>query len=91
MRSLAVRSFEAIGGSGMARVDFFLDGDTARVNEINTVPGFTSISMYPKLWEAVGPAACRAGSDGSLDDAIARHRDRRAIDSRDQVVSGESG
>lgn len=54
IRKLAIASFRAIGASGYARVDFFLERGTDRifVNEINTVPGFTSISMYPKLWEA---------------------------------------
>jgi D-alanine-D-alanine ligase len=53
---LAVRVFRLCGVSGMARVDFFLERRTGRVlvNEINTLPGFTSISMYPKLWEASG-------------------------------------
>ncbi|MCP4200639.1 MAG: D-alanine--D-alanine ligase [bacterium] len=79
VRSLAVRSFEAIGGTGMARVDFFLDGDIARVNEINTLPGFTSISMYPKLWEAAGvPLVDLVGR--LVDEGVARHRDRVAID-----------
>lgn len=55
-RSLAVRVFRLCGVSGMARVDFFLERGTDRVlvNEINTLPGFTAISMYPKLWEASG-------------------------------------
>jgi D-alanine-D-alanine ligase len=55
VRRLAVAAFRAIDGAGMARVDFFLapDGDLF-VNEVNTIPGFTSISMYPKLWEASG-------------------------------------
>jgi len=54
LRRLAIAAFKAIGGSGFARVDFFLERGTNRlfVNEINTIPGFTSISMYPKLWEA---------------------------------------
>jgi D-alanine-D-alanine ligase len=54
IRRLAVAAFRAIGASGYARVDFFLEKGTNRVlvNEINTIPGFTSISMYPKLWEA---------------------------------------
>ena len=53
-RRLAVTAFKAIGASGFARVDFFLERGTNRlyVNEINTIPGFTRISMYPKLWEA---------------------------------------
>lgn len=55
VRKLAVRVFKALDCSGMARVDFFLrpDGEFV-VNEINTLPGFTNISMYPKLWEATG-------------------------------------
>ena len=55
VRDLAIRSFQAIDCRGMARVDFFVrtDGDVV-VNEINTIPGFTAISMYPKLWEASG-------------------------------------
>jgi D-alanine-D-alanine ligase len=52
----AVRAFRAIDGSGMARCDFFLDRRNGKiyVNELNTIPGFTSISMYPKMWEASG-------------------------------------
>ncbi len=52
----AVRAFQAIEGTGMARCDFFLEKRTGKifVNELNTIPGFTSISMYPKLWEASG-------------------------------------
>jgi D-alanine-D-alanine ligase len=52
----AVRAFRAIDGAGMARCDFFLEKRTGKiyVNELNTIPGFTSISMYPKLWEASG-------------------------------------
>ncbi len=55
-RRLAVEVFRLCGVSGMARVDFFLERGTDRVlvNEINTLPGFTAISMYPKLWEASG-------------------------------------
>jgi D-alanine-D-alanine ligase len=53
-RELAVRAFKAIDCQGMARVDFLLDRDNGELylNELNTIPGFTSISMYPKLWEA---------------------------------------
>ena len=51
-----MRAFRAIDGTGMARCDFFLERRTGKifVNELNTIPGFTSISMYPKLWEASG-------------------------------------
>ena len=56
VRRLAVRAFKAVEASGLARVDFFLERGTERVylNEINTMPGFTRISMFPKLWEASG-------------------------------------
>jgi len=55
-RDIAVRAFKSIDGSGLARVDFFLERTSNKVwlNEINTMPGFTPISMYPKLWEASG-------------------------------------
>ncbi len=56
IQELAVRAYKAIDAAGMARVDFFLDKDTGQVylNELNTIPGFTKISMYPKLWDASG-------------------------------------
>ena len=56
VRELSVATFRALELSGMARVDFFLDRKTGAlaVNEVNTIPGFTAISMYPKLWEASG-------------------------------------
>ena len=56
MRALAIRAFQAVDCSGLARVDFFLDRRSGQVllNEINTMPGFTSISMFPKLWAATG-------------------------------------
>jgi D-alanine-D-alanine ligase len=54
IQRMAVTAFQAIECWGMARVDFFVRGDDVFINEINTIPGFTSISMYPKLWEASG-------------------------------------
>ena len=56
IRDYAVRAYKAIDCAGMARVDFFVEKDTNRVylNELNSIPGFTKISMYPKLWEASG-------------------------------------
>jgi hypothetical protein len=55
VRNLAIKAFQCIGAEGLSRVDFFLKEDeTLVLNEINTLPGFTSISMYPKLWEASG-------------------------------------
>lgn len=57
VRALAVRMFQAMGCEGYARVDFFAaDDGEVTANEVNTIPGFTSISMYPKLWEASGVA-----------------------------------
>ena len=56
IRKYAVRAFKAIDGHGLSRVDFFLDKKTNHIylNEINTLPGFTSISMYPQLMEDYG-------------------------------------
>ena len=54
MQQIAARAFEAIGGSGLARVDFFFTGTEFVVNEINTMPGFTPISMFPSCWLASG-------------------------------------
>ncbi len=56
VRRLAAAAFDALGGAGFARVDFFLERGSGRVlvNEINSLPGFTPISMFPKMWEATG-------------------------------------
>jgi len=56
IQQLAIKAYQIADCAGMARADFFLDHDTGEIylNEINTIPGFTSISMYPKLWEASG-------------------------------------
>ncbi len=54
VRELAVRAFQALDCQGLARVDFFVTADGPVINEINTMPGFTSISMYPRMWEATG-------------------------------------
>jgi D-alanine-D-alanine ligase len=77
IQSLAVRAFQAIDGSGLARVDFFLDRSTGEliVNEINTMPGFTSISMYPKLWEACGLNYSQL-IDRLIELAFERHREK---------------
>jgi D-alanine-D-alanine ligase len=80
VRELAVRAFRAVDASGYARVDFFLERRTGRpfVNEINTIPGFTSISMFPKLWEATDlPYA--ALLDRLLGLALARRADRARL------------
>jgi D-alanine-D-alanine ligase len=56
VQELSIRAFQSIGCSGMGRVDLLLDRDSGEfyLNEINTIPGFTNISMYPKLWEVSG-------------------------------------
>ena len=56
IRKTAIKVFNAVSGEGLARVDFFVENETGKVifNELNTLPGFTSISMYPKLWEEAG-------------------------------------
>jgi D-alanine-D-alanine ligase len=79
LRGLAVRAFEAIGGAGLARVDFLVDGDEIYVNEINTLPGFTSISMYPRLWGLSGVPLPKL-VDRLVQIALERHRDRRRLD-----------
>ena len=56
MRALAVEAFRLAGCEGLARVDFFVDGEDVLLNEVNTMPGFTQTSVYGKLWEASGVA-----------------------------------
>jgi D-alanine-D-alanine ligase len=80
LRGLATTAFAALGGSGMARVDFLVDrGGEPFVNEINTLPGFTAISMYPRLWEISGVPLPEL-VDRLIRDALDRHRDRRRLD-----------
>jgi D-alanine-D-alanine ligase len=79
VREHALAAYKAIDGAGLARVDFLLDRDTDELylNEINTIPGFTRISMYPKLWEASGlpyPALC----DRLIEYALQRKAQRDA-------------
>lgn len=77
IQDLAVRAFQAIDCSGMARVDFFLEKRDGRilVNEINTIPGFTNVSMYPKMWEASGVSYPQL-IDRLIRLALERHADR---------------
>lgn len=77
VRDLALRAFKAIDCAGMGRVDFLMDRHSGKlyVNEINTIPGFTSISMYPKLWEASGLPYAKL-IDRLVELAIERHRDK---------------
>ncbi|MFC1679303.1 D-alanine--D-alanine ligase family protein [Elusimicrobiota bacterium] len=77
VQTLAVRAFETLGCYGMGRVDFLMDRRSGKLwfNEINTIPGFTAISMYPKLWGASGLPFPRL-IDRLIDLAVARHRER---------------
>jgi D-alanine-D-alanine ligase len=80
IRAMAAAAFRAIECEGMARVDFFLERGSEKVyvNELNTIPGFTSISQYPKLWQASGlpyPALL----DRLIALALERHARRRAL------------
>jgi D-alanine-D-alanine ligase len=77
VQALAVRAFKAIDCAGMGRVDFLLDRKSGKlfVLEINTIPGFTSISMYPKLWEASGVPYSEL-LDRLVELALERHRDK---------------
>jgi D-alanine-D-alanine ligase len=76
VRSLAVRAFELVGCSGMARVDFFVDDGRVLVNELNTIPGFTSTSVYAKLFEASGIPYSRL-LDRLVKLAVERHEEER--------------
>ncbi len=82
VQRMAVAAFRAIGAAGMARVDFFYrEPDELIVNEINTIPGFTAVSMYPRLWEASGVSYPEL-VDRLIRLALERHeleRDRRGV------------
>ncbi len=84
IRKIAVDGYTVLGCSGMARVDFFLDKNTNEfyLNEINTIPGFTSISMYPKLWEATGLKYSKL-LDKLIELALERHKKRLEIKTED--------
>jgi D-alanine-D-alanine ligase len=78
MRRQAVQAFLALDLNGLSRVDFFLEKETGQVyiNEVNTMPGFTEISMYPKLWQASGLSYTQL-LDRLIELAIERHEDRQ--------------
>ncbi len=75
-QELALAAFRAIDCAGMARVDFFLEGERILVNEINTIPGFTATSAYARLWDASGVPYAELLSR-LIDLALERHHDRR--------------
>ncbi|MBV8730564.1 MAG: D-alanine--D-alanine ligase A, partial [Acidobacteriia bacterium] len=79
LRGLAVECYRAVDCEGMARVDFLLESGTDKlyINEINTIPGFTTISMYPKMWEHSG-TPFSALIDQLIELALQRHRRRKA-------------
>jgi D-alanine-D-alanine ligase len=87
VRALALRAFQAVDAAGMARVDFFMERKTDRVlvNELNTIPGFTRISMYPKLWEASGlsyPKLIERLVDLAIERFNDKQRSQTAIDTK---------
>jgi D-alanine-D-alanine ligase len=80
LRRAAIAACKAVGCEGMARVDFLLENETGTlyVNEVNTIPGFTSISMYPKMWEHSGLSYSRL-LDRLIELALERHARKRAL------------
>jgi len=91
VREMAVRAFKAVDCAGMGRVDFFVSRDAKVVwaNEINTIPGFTPISMYPKMWEASGLSYPEL-IDRLIELALERHADRKRTRRSRQASAGES-
>jgi D-alanine-D-alanine ligase len=91
-QEMAVASFRAIDGTGMARCDFFLERKTGKifVNELNTIPGFTAISMYPKLWEASGLSYSKL-IDQLITLAIELHRDKARTKYSIDLPKGSGG
>ena len=80
VQQLSIRAFRAVDGAGMARVDFLLSRDSGDMflNEVNTIPGFTTISMYPKMWEASGLAYPDL-LDRLITLALERHAERQHL------------
>jgi D-alanine-D-alanine ligase len=80
VRRLSVEAFKALELAGMARVDFFVERQTGHVflNEVNTIPGFTTISMYPKMWEATG-VSYPALLDRLIALALERHAEKQRL------------
>jgi len=80
IQRLAIQAFRAVDGAGMSRVDFLMARDTGALylNEVNTIPGFTTISMYPKMWEASGLPYSDL-LDRLITLALERHEERQAL------------
>jgi D-alanine-D-alanine ligase len=92
IQALAVEAFKTLELSGMARVDFFLEKNSNKLflNEVNTIPGFTSISMYPKLWEASG-ISFRELIDQLIDLAFEMHKEKARTKYAIELPSGSGG
>src|SRR6202790_1248012 len=92
VQAMAVTAFRALELSGMARVDFFIEKRSGRIflNEVNTIPGFTSISMYPKLWEANG-IPFRELVSKLIDLALEQHREKARTKYQIELPEGASG
>jgi D-alanine-D-alanine ligase len=80
IRRLSIEAFKAVDGAGMARVDFLLSRETTDIylNEVNTIPGFTTISMYPKMWEASGLSYASL-LDRLITLALERHAEKQQL------------
>jgi len=91
-QELAIAAFLALELSGLARVDFFLEKDSGKIflNEVNTIPGFTSISMYPKLWEASG-IPFRDLIDKLIELALEQHREKARTKYAIELPPGAGG
>jgi D-alanine-D-alanine ligase len=92
IQDYARRAFQAIDGKGMARVDFFLEKRSGKifVNELNTIPGFTSISMYPKMWEASGLSYTRL-IDRLIQLALQQHSEKNRTKYAIELPPGAGG
>jgi D-alanine-D-alanine ligase len=83
LRDMAIQAFSTLDGAGMARVDFLIERESGAiwVNELNSLPGFTDVSMYPRLWEASG-LPYDALLDRLIELALDRHRQRQKLETR---------
>ena len=80
VQRLSIAAFRAVDGAGMARVDFFIAGTSGNIylNEVNTIPGFTTISMFPKMWEASGVSYSEL-VDRLITLALERHAEKQQL------------
>ena len=92
IQNYAVEAFRDLELSGMARVDFFVEKKAGKIylNEVNTIPGFTSISMYPKMWEASG-IPFRQLIDKLIELALEMHREKARTKYEIELPEGAAG